>query len=331
MKILLVAKQWRGGLGRYYHLALNDMFPGQVEWVKTRPSTVPEHKIYRRSPEEWWQRLRRRIATSGHDVALFVGYHDAWNRLSPDTRNILYSIDNVNMKSGDLNGFSRIFISDPGYVSDLEAVCHPNQYGGVLPFACYPPIHRPGKVTKPSRDVVFIGNRDEKRDAILASLLRQPYSTTIYGNYFLNSELFKQKPWAFRPTINNDHMAKAYGRHKVAINIHASVVRAGTNMRSFECAAYGIPQVVEARPGIEDYFVPREEIQLFTTEKEMLVAIKFLLTEPKQSAIIAARARARVFQEHTYCHRIVALLKQHLPADVLDASFKKAIDSYAGC
>lgn len=329
MKILLVAKQWRGGLGRYYYRTLNDMFPGQVEWLKTRPSTLAEHIIYRRSRKQWRDYLRQRITQGNHDVALFVEYQSAWSKLPADARNILYSIDGITMGRGDLDAFSRIYLSDPGYVTELQAVCMPEQYAGVVPFACYPPLHRPASGLTSSRDVVFIGNRDAKRDAFITSLLERDYRTTIYGNYFLDRDMFWRKPWAFRPAVSNDRMGEIYARHRLSINIHAAVVRAGTNMRSFECAAYGIPQVVEARPGIEDYFAPGEELLLFTNEAEMRAAIDSLLVSPEKAVALAARARTRALQEHTYCHRVVALLKHHLPDAVLEASFKKAMDLYA--
>lgn len=329
MKILLVAKQWRGGLGRYYYLTLNDMFPGQVEWLKTRPSTLKEYAIYRRSRKQWRDYLRQRITTGDHDVALFVEYQSAWSKLPPDPRNVLYSIDGVTMGQGDLDAFARIYLSDPGYVAELQAVCRPEQYAGVVSFACYPPMHRPASAAAPSRDVVFIGNRDAKRDGFIASLLEQRYRFSVYGNYFLDRDMFWRKPLAFRPTVSNDRMGAIYARHRLAINIHAKVVRGGTNMRSFECAAYGIPQLVEARPGIEEYFTPDEELLLFTTETEMLACIESLLASPEKAASLASRARARALREHTYCHRAMALLKHQLPDAVLEASFKKAMDLYA--
>lgn len=227
MKILLVAKQWRGGLGRYYYLALNDMFPGEVEWLKTRPSTMAEHRIYRRSRAQWWEYLRQRIAHGNHDVALCIGYYYGWSQLPYDARNILYCIDDLTMNQGDLKGFSRIFLSDPGYATNLRAMCPDEQYAGVLPFACYPPVHRRAEVAAPTRDVVFIGNQDAKRDAFIACLLDQPYRTTFYGNYFLRSKLFRRKPWAFRTPIANDRMGEVYSRHRISLNVHAQVVRAG--------------------------------------------------------------------------------------------------------
>jgi spore maturation protein CgeB len=192
-----------------------------------------------------------------------------------------------------------------------------------LPFACYPPLHRPQAVPAASRDVVFIGNRDAKRDAFIASLLQQPFRSTVVGNYFLKDALFWKKPWAFRPSVVNDAMGKIYARHRVSVNIHAGVVRAGTNMRSFECAAYGIPQVIEARPEIDQYFVPGEEIMLVQNADAMNASVAALLADETRCKAMADRARTRALRDHTYYHRIVTLLERHVPANILQETFKR--------
>lgn len=329
MKILLIAKPWRGGLGLYYYHALNDMFPGAVEWLPTRPDTLLGWCSYRANPKAWWAAIHARIANGTHDVALFVGYHPELKKLAFDARNILYLIDAVDMHPGDLDALGRVFISDPGYRKELAALVRPEQNAGPLPFACYPPMHRPHAFTGQKRDVVFIGTRGKKRDVFLRPLLHSGYTVSIIGNYFLRRGLFWQRPSAFQPSVSHEGMGAAYARHNISINIHSEVVRGGTNMRSFECAGYGIPQVIEWREGIEDYFVANEEIVLFRTAEEMLQAINMLRMDAEYRSALALRARARVLREHSYYHRIVTLLQQHIPTNVLEQAFEKVKARYA--
>jgi spore maturation protein CgeB len=112
-------------------------------------------------------------------------------------------------------------------------------------------------------------------------------------------------------------MGRIYSGHKVSLNIHADVVRRGTNMRTFECAAYGIPQLIEDRPGLEAFFSSGDEIATFVEVEELQERLVRLLSDPVSASAMALRARRRVFKEHSYHHRCVALLEGVLPAKLL--------------
>jgi spore maturation protein CgeB len=178
------------------------------------------------------------------------------------------------------------------------------RFAGVLPFAMSPSIHHPSGEHIKTRDVCFIGNRDPKRDAHIAALLHAPCSATIVGNYFLRSALFWRAPHRFRPRVANEAMAAVYSRHRVSLNVHAEVVAAGTNMRTFECAGYGIPQLVENRPGLTQLFESGREISTYNKPEEIPHAIASLLSDPKHTALMAERAQHRALHEHTYSHRL---------------------------
>jgi hypothetical protein len=313
MKILLVAKPWKGGLGRYYFAALQALFPGEVEWIATRPCSLKERIAFRCDPQGWRRALIRRINESDYAAAIFISHRKEFRDLKPRANNILYLIDDVHLMPGDAAPFGRVFLSDPGYEPELLAVLQPGQYGGVLPFAFDPALHCPAPFAGTKRDICFIGNRDAKRDPYLASLFAQGYRPLIVGNYFMKSRLFWYYPLSFRLAVANDGMGMIYARHKISLNIHARVVRQGTNMRTFECAGYGIPQVVEYREGIEKYFEPDQEILFYRDEAEMLAQIRFLLEDSSRAALMAEKARHRALAEHTYRHRVQTLLRDILP------------------
>ncbi|MDP9128353.1 MAG: glycosyltransferase [Pseudomonadota bacterium] len=317
MKALLIAKPWKGGLGRYFFTALQTMFPNQVEWIATRPQSLAERIAFRRDPKAWWQALLHRIENTPCEAAFFISHRKEFRALKPKPHYVLYIVDDVKLTPADAGTFSKIYLSDPGYEAELRAVCAPVQFGGVLPFAHCKNLHRPlslaGATQKAEprdvgHDLCFIGNRDGKRDPLLERLFKEGLRPLIIGNYFMKSPLFWRYPLHFRPGVPNAGMAAIYARHKIALNIHAKVVREGTNMRSFECAGFGIPQIVEYRPGIESYFEPNKEILLYRDGDEMVAQIRRLLRDPAGAKAMAEAARRRALAEHTYEHRLKTAL-----------------------
>jgi spore maturation protein CgeB len=322
MKILLVAKPWRGGLGRYFYLAMKEMFPGGVRWLSTRPLTFADELTYRRDQNIWWERFRRNVDSADCDAVLFIGSRPEFRGIKAHPRYVLYLTDDVKMQACDLEVFGRIFLSDRGYEPELAALSKPWQYGGVLPLACYPPLHYPVANAERRKGVYFVGNRDPKRDPYVARLLDSELPARVVGNYFAKHPLFWRRPLAFRPTIDNAKLSRAYGRCEVSLNVHARVVRMGTNQRSFEAAACGVPQVVERRPGIEEYFEPGEEMLLCHDPDEMVAQLRAALSDRAASAKMAERARRRVLAEHTFYHRIATAFAHLAPRGQLDAALR---------
>lgn len=80
-------------------------------------------------------------------------------------------------------------------------------------------------------------------------------------------------------------------------------------MRSFECAAFGIPQLVEYREGLENYFEPGREIEVYRTLDELHEKARRLLIDRVGAEKMAARAQRRALAEHRYFDRIKILLE----------------------
>ena len=107
----------------------------------------------------------------------------------------------------------------------------------------------------------------------------------------------------FLPSVSNEKMYKLYNRHKLSINIHASVVRSGTNMRTFECAACGIPQLVEYRPGIDKYFDIEKEIIVFYSLEDLFEKIH-IINDDKKLFNLRTNSIQRAYLDHTYYNRV---------------------------
>jgi len=313
MKVLLVAKPWKGGLAQYLFDALQDLFPGQAQWMTTYPDSLADYLAYRIDKRNWQRDLVARINASDYDCALFINHIPAFRDLRTDRKHILWLTDAPRLSVGDCTPFERIYLSDTGYAEDLLSVIEPARYRGELAFACHPKVHRPAAAADNPAGCCFIGNKDTQRDLWLNGLIASGVRPLVYGNYFLRTRLFWQHPQLFRPALANARMGEVYARHRLSLNIHAQVVRHGTNMRSFECAAYGIPQVADYREGLAQYFEPDTQMLISHTPGQMAEQVKYLLVHPDAAAGIAQRARTRVLAEHTYYHRLLDLLAGWLP------------------
>jgi spore maturation protein CgeB len=304
MRVLLVAKPWKGGLARYLLEALRKRVDTDVQWIATTPSTSRERYHYTRNRRAWRERQLEHINTVDRDVAVFLNLPPHSQDIAYRPGNLLWMTDSACANTRQLTAFSKVFASDPGHAENLASQAGEERFAGVLPFAMNPSTHCQAGERAPVRDVCFIGNRDPKRNPHIEALLSAPCSATVVGNYFLRSALFWRAPHLFRPRVTIEAMAKVYSQHRISLNVHAQVVAAGTNMRTFECAGYGIPQLVENRPGVTQLFEAEREIAIYDEPAELAQALSRLLADPKASAAMAERARHRVLQEHTYAHRI---------------------------
>ena len=307
-KVLLIAKPWKGGLGQYFFQALQDFFE-DVHWILTYPVGFHDQLAYRRNKKRWRIGLTHQIASADYDIAFFINTINEFAKLEHSDRNIIWITDDPRPVIQQLDAYGRVYLADPGYKDDVIPYLRGTQYGGILPFAHLPGTHTPHRCDQPKNGVCFIGNRDPKRDPFFDALLSSKVILKIYGNYFLKSPLFWRYPGSILPAVPNLKMGRIYSRYAMAINIHAQVVRGGTNMRTFECAGYAIPQAVEIRPGLEDYFEPEREIAVFRSSSEAVEKIERLIKDQKMLQAMAHRAREHALAAHTYHHRIKTLLK----------------------
>ncbi len=316
MDILLVAKPWKGALAHYLFAALSEMFPDRVRWIPTYPVTAAQRVAYLRDRRSWRRALAAWLDGASYRAAIFVNTLEAFRELRNAERNVLWLTDAARLGPEDAAPFQSLYVSDPGYREDLMRAT--GRSAEELPFAHHPSVHHPVPAERGTpREVCFIGNRDPARDAYLARLIDSELRSTIVGNYFLRTRLYWRRPGCFRQRIPYRHMGAVYARHRTALNVHAQVVRAGTNMRSFECAGYGIAQVADWRPGLDRLFEPERELLVCRSPEQMLEQLRRLLAHPGEAHALATRARARSLGEHTYNHRVYRLLQHLVPQSEL--------------
>lgn len=167
-----------------------------------------------------------------------------------------------------------------------------------LPLACEPELHR-AISREPDCDLVFVGH------------LQDPKMTNRVA--FLD-RLFKavKTPW-FQYGVFHADMANVYARGRIGVN-HA--VRDDLNMRFFELACIGVPQLADSRMvGLSDLgFEPWKHYLPYDSVEE---AVRVVTDElDVEHSCMVRNAQELVRAEHTYTHRVRQML-----ADATDRGF----------
>jgi spore maturation protein CgeB len=172
-----------------------------------------------------------------------------------------------------------------------------------LAFGCDPAYHRPLDAGARWRaPLVFVGSRDAARARVIAQLA--DLAIAAWGPGWPNGPLY------------GDDFIRALAGATLGVNIHQQFgdggdpARYGTgaNMRVFELAAVGAPQLSDAKADIARHLTPDREIVLYRTVAELRDRARALLADEGLRRALAAAARQRALREHTWTHRIAELL-----------------------
>jgi spore maturation protein CgeB len=172
-----------------------------------------------------------------------------------------------------------------------------------LAFGCDPdylgPRERTARWTAP---LVFVGSRDPARERVVHELRDLGLATWGPG-------------WPRGPVYGDDFV-HALGGATVGLNIHqqfgeggdSARYGTGANMRVFELAAVGTPQLSDAKADIARHFIPDREIVLYRSVAELRSHARALLADAPLRHALAAAARERVLRQHTWRDRLEELL-----------------------
>ena len=146
----------------------------------------------------------------------------------------------------------------------------------------------------------FVGSRDPVREAVLKQV--EDLGLTTWGPGWPNGPVY------------GSAFVRALSRTTVGLNIHQQFggdpARYGTgaNMRVFELAAVGTPQLCDAKGDIPRHFTPDKEIVLYRSVAELRERATSLLQDEQRRRALAQAARERALREHTWAHRLEELL-----------------------
>jgi spore maturation protein CgeB len=171
-----------------------------------------------------------------------------------------------------------------------------------LAFGCDPGYLRPlAAGARWHAAIVFVGSRDPLRERVLTAVA--DLGLVVWG-----------PRWPKGP-VYGVNFVRALAGGTIGLNVHQQFgsgqpdrYGSGANMRVFELAAVGTPQLVDAKTDIARHFIPDHEIALFTSVPELRArAGELLANEPLRRALGTA-ARARVLRDHTWAQRLEELL-----------------------
>lgn len=192
------------------------------------------------------------------------------------------------------------------FTHDSSSLAHHRAAGArahYLAFGCDPEYLRPVPGSaRWATPLAFIGSRDPVREEALGQL--GDLGLTIRG------------PGWPRGPVYGDDFVKALSGAVVGLNMHQQFgergdpARYGTgaNMRVFELAAVGTPQLSDAKGDIARHFAPDREILLYRTVAELKDGARALLADEPWRRGMATAAREHALREHTWRHRLEELL-----------------------
>ncbi len=171
-----------------------------------------------------------------------------------------------------------------------------------LAFGCDPTYLIAAREGRRAAPLVFVGSRDPAREPVLSQVADLGLETWGPG-------------WPNGP-VYGTAFVRTLARGEVGLNIHQQFGDAGdparygtgANMRVFELAAVGTPQLSDAKADIARHFVPDREIVLYWSVADLRERARALLSDEELRGSLAQHARERALREHTWTHRMEELL-----------------------
>jgi spore maturation protein CgeB len=201
-----------------------------------------------------------------------------------------------------------VFVADRATADALDVPGHPPVH--YLPAACDPSIHRPMRARDRFRaNVVFAGTATPHRERQLFELVE--FGVAVWGPGWRRTRL---RDYCRGELLSHEDYIRAYAGASVAVNLActdegAEVRDPGASRRLFELAAIGAPQVVEEHADIHEHFREGSEILVARSPRELRNLTAEAMHDRAWADQVAAGARQRALTEHTYMHRLSALLR----------------------
>jgi spore maturation protein CgeB len=189
-----------------------------------------------------------------------------------------------------------------------------------LQFYCLvdPEAYRPRPGT-PHLDLGYLGTYSEDRQPAVDELLLAVARRRRGHRFALAGSSYPETiEWPANVT-RIDHLPPSghsgfYADQRFTLNVtRAQMRRAGfsPSVRLFEAAACGVPVISDEWPGLDEVFVPGEEI-LIARDRDDVIRILDEVDEPRRHEI-GRRARERVLSEHTAAQRVALLEHEVAP------------------
>lgn len=212
-------------------------------------------------------------------------------------------VSNLGKHQAFLAPYNRIYLKMRPVVDQLSRIHGlPVRY---LPEAANSAWHVPLGEYGTEPTVLVAGNIHPTRAVLLERLLDANIPLSIYGSPLSS--------WMDFPRIARIHTnqrivrqvkAAAFRSARAVLNNLHPAELAGSNCRLFEATGSGAAVLTEWRPGMEDLFVPEDEVLPFSDFDELVDRCRYLLAEPERGRPVGDAAASRTAAEHTYEFRL---------------------------
>lgn len=134
-----------------------------------------------------------------------------------------------------------------------------------------------------------------------------PFEPVVYGDAGWRELL--GNGFILRPEVNYyDELPQVYGATVINFNATSLQMKAAVNQRIFDTPAAGGFLLTDFREQLAELFRVGEEVACFEEPGEIPELVYFYLQHPEVRKKMTAKARERVLAEHTYLHRVAAML-----------------------
>ncbi len=181
-----------------------------------------------------------------------------------------------------------------------------------LPYSSIDPdFHKPPDSDKPREtfcDIGFVGtlvpdHLYSERVAALASL--RDFDLGIWSVHDVPAAL---QPF-HRGYALGESMLRVLSAVKICLNTHGDTMRYGVNLRLFECAALGVFQIVDDRPGVAEQFSIGEHLVTFSDHADLREKARYYLAHNEERERMAAAARQHALAHHRVEQRLARVLE----------------------
>lgn len=259
-------------------------------------------------------RLRELASQWKPDVIFCVMFEEQMDRSVVDDLSQNTSSTTVGWFCDDhwrFDSYSRHWASALNWVvtTDRQAVAKYHRAGQsqviLSQWACNHHLYHP-VVTRRSYDVTFVGQPHGARGATISFLRRNGVKVRCWGQGWPDGR------------VSHGEMLEIFSGSKVCLNLTASSTSGGElrsklmhrrvpaqiKGRTFEIPGCGALLLTEWAPGIEDFYVPGQEVVVFRTRSELLRLTRGLLLDDERRRQIAQAGYERTLKEHTYEKRL---------------------------
>lgn len=174
-----------------------------------------------------------------------------------------------------------------------------------LPFAYHPPIHYhvKGDLSEWKSDIAFVGGADTDRVPVIAALILQGYTLSLWGGYW---DRFQETKKAARGMADVEALRKVLSGTACALTLVRRANRDGHAMRTYEVAAIGAPSLAEDTEEHREILGEEGITALyFKNDRELMEKCQWLVKHREESSALGSRLRARIMSgQNTYGDRL---------------------------